>query len=224
MTGTLESLVKAGEDRWWQGWRNGPSRLRWEQLPPQVGDRAPELELTGMSGDRVALSSVWRERPALLIFWRHFGCGCGFERAERLVAEHPQYVAAGANVAIIGQGEPERAEDYAQRRGIPEGVTLLTDDSGRAYETYGILEGDEVQILYDAPDELLRREEDAGRALAEARRAAGRPLVDNGWQLPAEFVVDTSGTIRLTYRYNYCDNFPDPRVLTAALRLASGQV
>ena len=46
----------------------------------------------------------------------------------------------------------------------------------------------------------------------------GVVIVDSPWQMPGEFVVDASGTIRVAYRYQYCEDFPDPRVLTAALR------
>jgi hypothetical protein len=37
--------------------------------------------------------------------------------------------------------------------------------------------------------------------------------------MPGEFVVDGDGIIRLAYRYQYCEDWPDPRVLTAAVRL-----
>ncbi len=60
--------------------------------------------------------------------------------------------------------------------------------------------------------------------LAGTRRKMGRPLVDSPWQLPGEFVVDISGIIRLAYRYQYCENYPDPRVLVAAIREASGKL
>ena len=60
--------------------------------------------------------------------------------------------------------------------------------------------------------------------LAEERRKLERPLVDNSWLLPGEFVVDRDGVVRLAYRYNYCENFPDPRVLTAAIREARIEV
>ena len=38
------------------------------------------------------------------------------------------------------------------------------------------------------------------------------------WQLPGEFVVDTRDILHLTYRYNYCEDFPDHRVLLTAIR------
>jgi hypothetical protein len=36
----------------------------------------------------------------------------------------------------------------------------------------------------------------------------------------AEFVVDTSGLVKVAYLYNYCEDFPDPRLFTTAARLA----
>lgn len=220
--GRLGQLVDAAEARWLDDWRRGPRRLRWSTLPVQAGDAAPDLELLEPAGERVALSSFWREQPALIVFWRHFGCGCGMERAGRLVQEQAEYVSAGARVAIIGQGEPERAAAYAARYGMPPDAPVLSDPSRTAYERYGLLEGTPAQILFDAPDEFLRCEEQAGVDLARSRREAGRPMVDSPWLLPGEFVVDTSGTIRLAYRYQYCEDFPDPRVLIATIRAAAG--
>ena len=47
-----------------------------------------------------------------------------------------------------------------------------------------------------------------------------RPLVDDPWMQSGEFVVDSSGMIRIAYLYNYCEDFPDPRVFATAARLA----
>lgn len=49
----------------------------------------------------------------------------------------------------------------------------------------------------------------AVEALAADRRAGGRPLVDSPWQRPGEFVIDTDGVLRLTHRYQYCEDYPD---------------
>jgi hypothetical protein len=45
-------------------------------------------------------------------------------------------------------------------------------------------------------------------------------MVNNAWLLPGEFVVDTRGEVRLAYRYNYCEDYPDHRVHLAAIREA----
>jgi hypothetical protein len=55
--------------------------------------------------------NFWENKPALIIFWRHYGCSCGMERAHYLQQEYDDYIEGGADVVIIGQGEPEPAVD-----------------------------------------------------------------------------------------------------------------
>lgn len=186
------------------------------KLPPQKGDSAPDLKLSDQTGKARRLGEFWKVKPALILFWRQFGCGCGVGRAERLRNEYSGYVGAGADVVIIGQGEPERAKIYAEKYSVP--CPILSDPNFKAYKAYGLAEGGPVEINYDAPDELFRCEPRAGIELQKTRREAGRPLVDNPWQLPGEFVITTSGLIHYAYRYQYCDNYPDPHVLVSAIK------
>ncbi len=200
-------------------WKRGPTRLHWTEMPPQVGEPAPDFELEDSSGRKAHLSDFWRDRPALLLFWRHYGCGCGVDRASRLQEEYESYRSAGANVVVIGQGKPLHAAWYAAKFGIP--CPVLCDPEFRAYRAYGLLEFTPAQVLYDASDALLRLEVDAGMAFAQERRDMGRPMANNPWQSPGEFVVDTSGRLRLAYRYQFCEDFPDPRIHVSAIRDAS---
>jgi len=220
MGSTLEQQVQQAEARWLEGWKNGPRRTRWTTIPLQVGDPAPSFDLADQHGRMVALSSLWSDGPALILFWRQYGCGCGLDRAKRLSDEFPEYVARGASVAIVGQGGPERARAYAETYALPD-VPILADEDGRVYQAYGLLEGRPSQLLYDAPESWLDHDAETGLAFARDRRAQGRPPVDNPWLLPGEFVVDAGGNVVLAYRYNYCEDFPDPRLLYAALREAS---
>jgi hypothetical protein len=61
------------EQKWLEAWRAGPQRLRWDHVPLQVGDAAPDLELTDHTGQTRRLSTYWQNGPALILFWRHFG-------------------------------------------------------------------------------------------------------------------------------------------------------
>jgi hypothetical protein len=69
------------EEAWFEHWKQGPCRLIWSTLPPQIGDEAPEFELEDSSGMPVRLRDFWNKGPALLMFWRHYGYGCGMDRA-----------------------------------------------------------------------------------------------------------------------------------------------
>lgn len=214
----FDELLHSAEQEWTAGWLAGPVRIRWTELPVQPGDAAPDVQLLDHEGGVVRLSDSWQAGPALLLFWRQFGCSCGMGRAARLRDELAAYRDTGAEVVIVGQGEPPRAKVYREQQGLP--VRFLCDPERGAYRAYGLLEGKPSQILFDAPDEFLRREASAGEGLQDSRRGTPRALVDDPWQLPGEFVVDTGGEIRLAYRYQYCEDYPDPRVLISAIKEA----
>lgn len=207
--------LAAAEQQWLDIWARGPQRLRWDRVPLQVGDPAPDLQLLDHIGAPMLLSSLWQDGPAVILFWRHFGCSCGRDRAARLREEYSELVSLGATVTVIGQGAPARSAAYREQNEIP--CVILSDPEETAYRAYDVLEGTTAQVLFDAPDEFLACELQAGVGLAAARHGTAQASVDNPFLLPAEFVV-TDGIVQLAYRYQYCEDWPDPRVLTAALR------
>lgn len=219
MTKSLDALIEQAEDEWFEMYTAGPQHTTWEELPPQVGDSAPDLELLNQDGKRVQLSEYWDDDPALVLFWRHFGCGCGFERAERLAQEYDRYVQAGATVVAIGEGEPPRTKEYAAENGIE--CPMLCDPDREAYAAYGLRDFHPEEVLHGASDAFFEFDPEAARELAEERREKGDPLVDNPWQQPGEFVVNTGGMLELTYRYQYCEDYPEPNVLTSAIEQAA---
>jgi peroxiredoxin len=214
---TYEEQLAAAEFEWLNSFKAGPQRTRWTEMPPQIGDPATDFERKNSAGENVRFSDFWKDKPALILFWRHFGCGCGVDRSKRLLDEMPEYEKAGVNVVIVGQGEPERSAYYARKYGIEE-FTILSDPKFESYFSYGLLEGKESQILFDAPEDLVDRQIKSAMDFASERKADNRPLVDNPWLLPGEFVVDTAGILRLAYRYNFCEDFPDHRVHLTAIR------
>jgi peroxiredoxin len=207
-------LFEAAEQRWFSNWKKGPTRRRWSGLPVQAGDQAPDFRVRDSTGQLRSLSEFWKNRPGLLIFWRHFGCGCGVGRAERLREEYDRLVDAGANVAIIGQGEPERAAWYKDKFSIP--CPILCDPDERLYHAYGLLEVSPWLLLGKPTpgSEYFQK-------LIGTHREKGRPVADNPFLLPGEFVVDTRGRLILTYRYQYCDNYPDVDTLVSSIQEAA---
>jgi peroxiredoxin len=212
----LQALYMSAEQRWMQGWLAGPTL---EGSPLRRGNKAPDVPVTDAEGNTVPLATVWAERPALVLLWRHLGCGCGMERAERLKEEHPGYAGAGLNVVIVAPAEVERVAVYKERNQIP--VPILADPGYAAHKAFGLGHWSLEQALYDAPDEFCDLREETGRQFQDERRAQGRPPVDDPWMQSGEFVVAQDGTIRVAYLYNYCADYPDPRVFTTAGRLLS---
>ena len=216
MTSLTDKQIKAAESEWLDLWKQGPTRLRWTEVPLQVGDLAPDFELKDTSGKLVHLCDFWSNGPALILFWRHYGCSCGVDRAKLLQNEYADYIKLGASVVVIGQGEPERSKDYSEKHDIP--CPVLCDPTYRVYEAYDLLEGKPSQIIYDAPDEYLRIDYETGAQLQQSRQGTESALVDSPWQLPGEFVVDQSGIIRLAHRYQHCEDWPNPSILIPAIK------
>ncbi len=212
----LEELTRAAEREWLDGWTVGPTEGEGPGRP--VGAEAPDLALADQSGRQRLLSEFWSGRPALLMFWRHFGCGCGVARAQRLKAEWADYVEAGLNPVIVAQGEPARAAAYRLEHDLP--CPVLCDPDHVAYRAYGVGQWPVERVLYDAPAEYWNHPRDLGVSFQNGRREAGRPPVDDPWRGVAEFVIGSSGLVRLAYSYQYCEDFPDPQVITTAARLS----
>ena len=210
-----DKLTEAAEKEWLETWTAGPGDKRSKLL--DIGTDAPDFELLDHTGTSRKLSSFCSDGPALLMFWRHFGCGCGIDRASRLKEEYADYSAAGITPVIISQGEPERAATYMEEHNVD--CTILCDPDFTTYHAFGLSNFGIEQLLYDAPEETWCHSKEIGLEFQKARRAINRPLVDNPWLSTGEFLVDNSGKIRVSYTYQYCENFPDPRIFLTSAKM-----
>jgi peroxiredoxin len=209
---------EAAEKTWIREFLEGPTRMRWEALPPQIGDTAPDVRLPDGHGQERRLSEWWDAGPLHLVFMRHYGCGCLANRWDELQPALERIAGAGGTTVAIGQAEPERSASVALRRGYT--FPLLSDPERVAYAAYGLLDGPVPTVFHDAAwspgDQVL-----AGRMTA-SRRGTERALVDHAWQLPGEFVVARGGRIVLAHRAQHCEDFPPTTVLLGALAAAQG--
>ena len=209
----LERFVRTAEEEWLERWGAGPV----EAVPSVLGAGAvaPDAELLDDTGQLRRLSDLWSDSTVLLMFWRHFGCGCGVMRSELLRDEWDGFVSNGIRPVIIGQGEPERAAAYKVEHGLE--ATILCDPDHDLYRAYGIGHWQFQQImLSDPPQEYLDDPVGWAAAIQQQRRESGRPLVDDPWRATAEFVIGTDGIIRFAHAYEHCYDPPKPDVLIAA--------
>lgn len=165
------------------------------------------------------LSEFWEAGPALVMFWRHYGCGCGITRNEGLIEEAAAYAAAGISPVIVGMGEPERSAQYKDLHDVP--YPILSDPDQEVYRAYGVGHFAYEQIFAgDGALEFVDLSREAGQRLNE-NRPPGRTLVDSPWRASAEFVVGRGGTIRLRYAYQWCGSDPMPEMLITAAELSA---
>ena len=211
----LKQAIELGEEDFFRIWQSGPEVTRWDSLPVQVGDASPRFALPDQTGTAVSLDDVLASGPAIVLFWRHFACGCGAERAARLRDELASYRATGASVLIIGQGLPVQAAAFGEEYDLD--LPILTDPDRSTYRAYGLLDALLPQVVFDAPQWLWSYSEETAHRFIEDRKIAGRRLVNNPWLLPGEFVIDNNGTLVHAHRYQHCEDFPDPRILITAV-------
>ena len=203
---SVKDLTEAAEVEWLETWVEGPGDQRTRLLEP--GTAAPEFDLFDEEGINRELASFWADGPALIMFWRHFGCGCGIDRASRLRVEYEDYVAAGLSPVIIGQGEPERAAAYKQKYEIP--CTILCGPGFAAYDAYGLANFGIEQVLYDAPEEMWGHSMQVGIGFQAARRQMDRPLVDNPWSHQVSSSLRRAEPSPSATRTNSARTFPTP--------------
>jgi len=179
-----------------------------------TGSPAPDLELQTTDGDAVRLSTAWAERPAVLVFIRHFGCVFCRQQILDLRSNVSKFAAAGVNLALVTQGEPGETKDFVAKYRWP-GETFC--DPGRAaYEAYGL----GMATLSEAisPGVVVA----AGRA---ALRGAfqGRVHGGEGRQMPGLFIVDTAGVVRYAHPFRHAGDQPTSRELLKIVRSAVGE-
>lgn len=63
----IDEQVRAAEEEFLELFVRGPADGRWSELPPQVGDAAPDFRLLDANGEERSLSELWRERPASVL-------------------------------------------------------------------------------------------------------------------------------------------------------------
>ena len=214
--GDIRELYRTPSRRWLQHWLDGPTL---PGNPLRRGDLAPDLELIAEDGSAVRLSSHWAERPALVILWRHLGCGCGLERAEQLQRDYPRVPrrrARGRGGGPRGPGAGGRLQGEVRGPGAHARRWRLLHPYGPSGWATG--PGNRSSTTLRTTSAIWRRRP-ASPSRNRAARWGGHWWTTPGCR-PGEFVVGTDGVIRVAYPYNYCEDYPDPRIFTTAARLA----
>jgi peroxiredoxin len=215
-TTDITALQQAAEETWISEFLAGPTRTRLTELPPQVDDAAPDLELPDTTGIPRRLSEFWADGPLHLVFMRQFGCGCLADRWEQLEPAQERIAEAGAQLVAVCQADPARAAAVAERRGYR--FPLLCDTELAGYKAYGLPEGVPATITQDFP--WRPGDTETATQWTSSRRGTERALVDHMWQLPGEFVIARGGQVTYTHRAQFCEDIPLTEILIGAIAAA----
>jgi len=162
---------------------------------------APDLALLDTAGEPVQLSVLWRQKPLLLAFTRHFGCTQCKEMLDELVAGRERIDAAGLAIAVVTQGTPEATAVFAEKHA--PGLLCLSDPERKAYEAYGLERGNLFQTFLNPK---------VWSAISKARQKGYEveppPAGQDAMQMSGTFIISREGRIELPYYYDHIADHP----------------
>src|SRR5437016_5820610 len=88
------------------------------------------VTLPDQNGTPHRLGDLWRDRPVVLVFLRHFGCLHCREHAVELRDRYTDLQGQGIELVAIGTGDRRYAGAFVRDEQIP--YLVLVDDDGRA--------------------------------------------------------------------------------------------
>jgi peroxiredoxin len=159
---------------------------------------APDVEVQLSSGQSVPLSSLYGERPLVLVFLRHFGCTFCKEQVANL------RVHLNLNVAFVSMASPQQAEEFRLKMGSPH--PFICDTRQELYQAFGLGRGSGKQMFN--PKVFVR-----GFGATLRGHFVGLPIGDP-WQMPGVFKIETDGKVSWEYRsMDASDNPSNDQVL-----------
>ena len=173
-------------------------------LALREGDVAPDFSLPDARGHVVALKTLLDRGPVVISFYRGGWCPfCNLE-LRGLQRVLPEIVQMGASLVAISPQLPDNSLSTQEKNQLT--FPVLSDVGNIAAKRFG--------IVFTLPT-----------ALVDANRAIGRELVEiNGetgaaqLPMPATFVLDKSGVIRLAFVEEDWSKRLDPDIVLDTLR------
>jgi peroxiredoxin len=166
--------------------------------------------LLDVDGAPVRLGDLWKERTALVVWLRHFGCLFCREQATELNEARGGIEALGAELALVGNGTPRAARWFRDR--FAPGSTMLTDPDLRSYDLIGARRGMLSTIGPRAWGAGVR----AFRRGARQSSVKGHPFQQGG-----VLVITPDGEVVYSHISTAAGDHPSLEEVLAALRAVS---
>ena len=191
-------------------------RERQSTNPPTDASMLEDVVLQDHEGVSVRLGDIWRDRPAVLAFVRHYGCVFCRDQAVHLHRLRDDFEEAGVRLVVVGHGTPEMAAAFRRAQGVD--LPVLVDPDRRIYEVIGA----KVATL---PELIGPRQVLAGlKAAIVSRMRQGSIAVHQGRiighaaQLGGVLVIAPDGSVRYAHLSETASDYPPAREVLAAAR------
>jgi prostamide/prostaglandin F2alpha synthase len=191
-------------------------KARQRTSPPADAGVLEDVVLQDHEGRPIRLGDIWKDRPAVLAFIRHYGCVFCRDQAVKLHRVRDDFEAAGVRLVMIGHGTPEMAAAFRRAQGVD--LPVLVDPDRRVYEAIGAKVATLQELI--GPRQIL-----AGlRAAVASRMRQGDIAVHQGRiighaaQLGGVLIVAPDGSVRYSHLAEDASDYPPAREVLAAAR------
>ena len=106
------------------------------EVPLEVGQVVPEYQATNSDGDKVRLSDVTDEQPALLLFYRGDWCPFCMDQLDGIKAVLPEIQEQGVQVIAVSPDDVATTENT--RRQFGQGFLFWSDKETENMSQFGI--------------------------------------------------------------------------------------
>lgn len=172
--------------RRWPSWMLDAARMPEQTVTPEHIEALAVVVLPDQEGNEVRLGELWRDRPAVLVWLRQFGCPFCRAYSVELNKARADFERAGARLVLIGHGTQEEASRFRRQMAID--LPILADVDRVTY----LWAGTKLATLGELIGPVV-----VGRALlamARERVVVGRTVGDEA-QLGGSIVVTPDGAI-----------------------------
>ncbi|MCB9847706.1 MAG: AhpC/TSA family protein [Phycisphaeraceae bacterium] len=170
-----------------------------------VGDTAPDVSVMTTDGESVSLSSMYRDKPLVVTFYRGGWCPYCNKALKGWAGRFDDLTEAGGRFIAVTPEKPEDAQNTMDK--ADAGYRVFIDPQGDVGKAF------RVQFELDASTQ--KKYMGYGIDLSKSN-ANGR------WELPAPatFVIDTDGVVRYAHaEWDYrTDHRADPDEVIEAVR------
>jgi peroxiredoxin len=97
--------------------------------------RLAETTVLDPDGKSLRLGDLWADRPAVVVWLRHFGCLFCKEQTAEFRSRSPEIERRGADVVFVGNGDARHAKGF--RDEFCPDCALLTDPKLASYKAIG---------------------------------------------------------------------------------------
>jgi peroxiredoxin len=170
----------------------------------KVGDTAPDFTLKNADAEKITLSTLLKDGPVVLTWYRGGWCPYCNIALQALQEELPAIKKAGATLVALSPELPEKASDTTAKNSLD--FEVLSDISHGVARKYGIVFEltPEVRTLY--------------KQFFNLTDFNGADAGDATLPLAATYVIDTDGTVKWAFLDADYRKRAEPSEVTAAVK------